>query len=97
VYTIKELGVSPPQMVHQEQPQYTAEARTKRVQGRTVLEAEVWQDGLAHNIRVLQSVGDAGLDQNAVDALRKWRFAAGVKDGEKIKVKIAVALTFRLM
>jgi len=84
-------------MTHQVQPQYTAEARTKRIQGRVVLEAEVWQDGLAHNISVLQSVGDTGLDQNAVSALRKWRFAAGVKDGKPVKVKIAVALSFRLM
>ena len=89
--------MSPPQMTHQVQPQYTADARTKRVQGRVILEAEVWQDGLAHNIRVLQSVGDTGLDQNAIAALRKWRFAPGVKDGQPVKVRIAVAMNFRLM
>lgn len=97
VYTIKEPGVSPPQMVHQVQPQYTAEARTNRTQGRVILQAEVWPDGLPHNIEILKSIGDAGLDQNAIAALRQWRFAAGGKDGQPVKVRIAVALSFRLM
>lgn len=97
VYTIKEPGVSPPQMVHQVQPQYTAQARTNRTQGRVILQAEVWSDGLPHNIEILKSIGDAGLDQNAIAALRQWRFAAGTKDGQPVKVRIAVALSFRLM
>jgi serine/threonine-protein kinase len=97
VYTIKEPGVSPPQMVHQVQPQYTAQARTNRTQGRVILQAEVWPDGLPHNIEILKSIGDAGLDQNAIAALRQWRFAAGAKDGQPVKVRIAVALSFRLM
>jgi serine/threonine-protein kinase len=96
VYTIKEPGVSPPQMVHQEQPQYPEEARAQRLQGSVILEAEVWQDGVAHNIRVLQSLSGA-LDQSAIAALRKWRFAPGVKDGQAVKVKIAVQLQFKLM
>jgi len=97
VYTIKEPGVSPPQMVHQVQPQYTAEVRTNRIQGRVILQAEVWPDGLPHNIEILKSIGDAGLDQNAIVALRQWRFAAGAKEGQPVKVRIAVALSFRLM
>ena len=77
VYTIKEPGVSPPQMVHQVQPQYTAEARKNRTQGRVILQAEVWPDGLPHNIQVLKSIGDAGLDQNAIAALRAVAFRGG--------------------
>ncbi len=96
VYSIKEPGVSPPQMVHQEQPQYPEEARAQRLQGSVILEAEVWQDGVAHNIRVLRTLSDA-LDQSAIAALRKWRFAPGVKDGQPVKVKIAVQLQFKLM
>ncbi len=41
------------------------EARDAKIQGVVLLAVEVWEDGRAHNIRVLQSLG-YGLDRVTV-------------------------------
>ncbi len=65
-----------PQVVHQEEPEYSEEARRAHAQGFVRLSIEVGLDGIAKNIRVVQSMG-MGLDENAIEAVKRWRFQAG--------------------
>jgi len=37
-----------------------------------------------------------GLDENAVKALKKWRFRPGMKDGDPIDVRLNVEVRFSL-
>jgi TonB family protein len=37
-----------------------------------------------------------GLDQNAVDAARKWKFAPATKDGRPVAVQFESTVGFRL-
>jgi protein TonB len=95
VYSAAEVDTSP-QLIHRVPPQYTESAHKAGIQGTVRLEAEIWPDGKAHNIRVVNGVGDAGLDQSAVRALSQWRFAAGRKGGQPVKVRALIDLSFRL-
>jgi hypothetical protein len=61
-----------------------------------MLKADVWTDGFAHNFRVVQSLG-YGLDQRAIDAVTKWRFRPGTKDGKPVAVVAQFEVDFRLM
>src|SRR5438309_836047 len=72
-------GVTAPTLLYRVEPEYTAEARSKGVEGVTTLYAEVTKDGSAANIRVIKSL-DPGLDAKAVAAVMQWRFQAGRKD-----------------
>jgi TonB family protein len=53
------------------------------------------QQGRARDIRVVRSVG-MGLDEKAIDAVKRWRFSPGMKDGIPVAVQVNVEVSFRL-
>ena len=95
VYNPNEVD-TPPRLLRQFRPRYTEAAHKAGVQGTVRLAAEIWPDGRAHNIRVVQSVGHADLDRNAMAALSLWEFAPGRKDGAAVKVRAVVDQSYRL-
>ena len=89
-------GVSPPRVIKKVEPEYSEEARKAKYQGTVVLAVQVWEDGRAHNIRVVRSLG-LGLDENAVQAVVQWRFVPGMKAGRPVKVAATIEVNFRLL
>jgi protein TonB len=89
-------GVSAPRLTRKIEPEYSEEARKAKYQGTVVLAVEVWPDGLAHNIRVIRSLG-LGLDEKALEAVRQWQFVPGKKDGKAVKVQASIEVNFRLL
>lgn len=88
-------GVTPPRPLKKVDPEYTEEAREGKLEGTTVVYAEIWPDGKAHNIRVARGLG-RGLDQKAVEAIEQWEFEPGKKDGNPVKVGATIEINFRL-
>jgi periplasmic protein TonB len=84
-----------PELRVQVDPEYTEKARVQRLQGAVLLSIEVWPDGLAHNVRVERGLG-MGLDERAGDAVRKWEFQPGTKDGKPVRVGCRVEVVFQL-
>jgi TonB family protein len=83
-------------LISKVEPRYSEEARQAGIEGTVVLYGEVAPDGLAHNFRVLRSMGH-GLDENAVEAVSKWRFRPGKKDGKLVTVASTFEVNFRLL
>jgi TonB family protein len=48
------------------------------------------------NVRVIRSLG-YGLDERAIEAVRKWRFKPALKDGEPVQVGSTFEVAFRLL
>lgn len=94
VYRIGD-GVSAPVPIFKVEPEYTQEARDAKLQGTVMLRVEVDQEGIPRNIEVVKQLG-LGLDENAVKALRKWRFRPGMKEGKRVRVQAVVEMAFRL-
>lgn len=88
-------SVSAPRIVYDPEPEYSEEARKAKYQGSVVLEAVISPDGYPRNLRVVNSLG-MGLDEKAVEAVRKWRFEAAVKDGHPVAVRVHIEVAFRL-
>jgi TonB family protein len=88
-------GVTAPRAVKEVRPQYTAEAMRAKIQGTVGLECVVETDGSVGEVTVTKSL-DEGLDQEAVKALRQWRFKPGTKDGKAVRVRVALEMTFTL-
>ena len=47
-------------------------------------------------MRVLHSLG-LGLDEKAMEAVKKWKFRPGYKDGKPVTVVATVEVNFRLL
>ncbi|HEY2382524.1 MAG TPA: energy transducer TonB [Terriglobia bacterium] len=88
-------GVTGPKLIYRVEPEYSEEARKARFEGVVILEAIVRRDGGVDLIHVIRSVG-LGLDQNAVDAVRKWRFRPATKNGSPVDVPVKVEVTFNI-
>jgi TonB family protein len=88
-------GVTAPTLLYKTQPQYTPEARAGKIQGTTVLYAEIGTDGAAHNLQVQRSL-EPGLDQQAIDAVSQWQFKPGQKDGVEVTVASTIEINWKL-
>jgi TonB family protein len=57
----------------------------------------VGPDGHVDKARVVRSLDTIyGLDEEALKAVKTWRFAAGRLDGQPVPVAVVVFLAFRL-
>jgi TonB family protein len=54
------------------------------------------KDGNATDIHVSRPLG-MGLDEKAIDAVKRWRFKPGYKDGKPVPVLANVQMSFRLL
>ena len=86
-----------PVPVYEERPQYTPQAMQAKVEGAVFLEAVVLTDGTVGDVSIVQSLdGTYGLDQQAVDAMKRWTFQPGTRDGEPVRVAVQVEMRFML-
>jgi len=88
-------GVSAPRAIYAPDPEYSEEARKAKYQGTVVLLTVIGPDGRVHDLRVSRSLG-MGLDQKAIEAVRKWRFEPAMKDGHPVAVQVNIEVNFRL-
>ncbi len=89
-------GVSPPSILFKVEPEYSEEARKAKFQGTVLLYVVVDEKGLPRDIKVLRPLG-LGLDQKAVEAVEKWKFTPGKKDGKPVPVQAQIEVNFRLL
>jgi TonB family protein len=71
------------------------EARKAKYQGTVVFSAIVRKDGTLDMLKMLRGIG-LGLDENAVKALRQWKFRPGMKNGVPVDVYLNVEVNFSL-
>ncbi len=89
-------GVSAPTVLFKVDPEYSEEARKAKYQGTVLLSIEVDTSGRATNIQVVRSLG-LGLDEKAIEAVKKWKFKPGIKDGKPVMVAATIEVNFRLL
>ena len=89
-------GVTAPALLSKVEPEYSEEARKAKYQGVVLLYVEVAPNGRAQNVRVLHSLG-LGLDEKAIEAVMKWKFRPGTKDGKPVTVVATIEVSFRLL
>jgi TonB family protein len=89
-------GVEPPVLRRRVEPRYTQEALKAKLQGTVVLEVVIRSDGTVGEVRILRGL-DPGLDENAVDAVRRWLFVPGKFRGRPVDIVAEVVVEFRLL
>jgi protein TonB len=90
-------GVVAPRLLKETKPAYTADAMRARIQGVVRMEAVVLPDGSVGRIRIIRSLDTTfGLDNEALAAVKRWRFAPGTLGGRAVSVLVNIELAFTL-
>jgi TonB family protein len=88
-------GVKPPRLTNNRDPEYSEQARKLGYEGTCVLTLMVDADGMPQKIKMTHPLG-LGLDDEAIKAVRQWRFTPATKDGAPVAVQINVEVSFHL-
>ena len=70
--------------------------RAAGIEGRSILQFVVGEDGAPRDLEVARSSGDEALDAAALAAVERMRFRPGTVEGRPVPVRFAVPITFRL-
>ncbi|MCL4523391.1 MAG: energy transducer TonB [Acidobacteria bacterium] len=97
VYRPGRGGVGYPECAYCPDPRFSDEARKAKYQGTVLLRIIVLPDGRATNIGIVKGLG-MGLDENAIEAVKGWRFKPAIGPGGKaVPVEVMIEVTFRLL
>jgi periplasmic protein TonB len=88
-------GVKAPILVYAPLAEFSDEARRNKYQGVCMIAVVVDAEGNTRNPQVVQALGE-GLDEKALDAVRRYKFKPGMKDGHAVPTRITVEVNFRL-
>jgi protein TonB len=90
-------GITVPKVIHEVKPTYTPEAMQARIQGSVFMTVVVLPSGDVGDVTVTESLDqEHGLDQQAVDATKQWKFEPGTLDGQAVAVEVVIQMTFTL-
>ncbi|MDR3765081.1 MAG: energy transducer TonB [Acidobacteriota bacterium] len=87
--------ITPPRLREVATPEYTPEAKKLKIEGQVTLQIVINKKGEVVDAKVVKGIGH-GLDENAVAAVKEWRYSPAEKDGEPIAVKLEVTVDFYL-
>jgi TonB family protein len=87
--------VRPARPIYTPDPIYSDKARKMKISGTVQLSLVLGIDGVPRDVKIEKGLG-YGLDENAVEAVRRWKFQPAMKDGQPIETKLYVTTTFRL-
>lgn len=88
-------GVTNPVPVLTPEAEFSDEARRAKYQGAVMVTIIVDAKGFPQNPRIVRALG-MGLDEKALEAVRRYRFKPAMKDGKPVPVVITVEVNFRL-
>jgi TonB family protein len=88
-------GVSPPVPLNFVEAEFSDEARRKNIEGVCLVTLIVDIHGNPQNLRIVRGLG-YGLDEKALEAVRKYHFKPAMKDKVPVPVMITVEVNFRL-
>src|SRR5215813_5417815 len=98
VVTSQESGQSADglKLVYRTEPEYTQDAREKKIEGTVELLATIGPNGMAQNVVVVRPLYPS-LDQRAIETLKNWRWETTTgKDGKPVTRKVGVSMVFTL-
>jgi TonB family protein len=89
-------GVSAPVAIFTPEAEFSDEARRAKYQGVCLISLIVDAQGNPQGPRVIRALG-MGLDEKALEAVRKYKFKPAMKDGRTaVPVRITIEVNFRL-
>jgi len=76
-------------------PKYPPALVSARVQGDVILYAIIRKDGSVDSIQLVKGI-EPRLDQNAMEALARWKFRPAERRGDPVELEAVVTIPFRV-
>ncbi len=95
IYVPGQDGVIAPTLIYAPDAEFSDEARRSKYQGVCLVSIIVDAHGNPQNAHVIRTLG-MGLDEKALEAIRRYRFKPATKDGKPVPVVMNVRVDFRL-
>jgi TonB family protein len=99
-------GVSAPQLVYAPDPEFTSQARKKKLGGTLAVSLTVDAAGKPQDVRVSRSLAEGlskklrpialGMDENAVKTVKEYRFEPAKFQGKPVPVETTVEISYRI-
>jgi TonB family protein len=99
-------GVTPPRIIYSVDPQFTDNARKKKLGGTCIVRMVVDTTGAPQDVHVVKSIAEGvppklrsvaqGLDEKAIEAVKQFRFKPGIYQGKAVPTEINVEVNFRI-
>lgn len=89
-------GLTPPQLIKEPDPCYPEIARRAGVGGLVVVRAIIGRDGRVNSAEVRAGIGKFGLDECALEAVKKRVYKAGELEGRPVEVISTIRVNFVL-
>ncbi len=93
---LNDLGVIPPIVERPAPLQYPAFALQQRAEGIVELNVLVDERGIVVDVTVVKGVAGLGLNQAAIENVKRRKYRPATKDGVPVKVRIPVTVRFEL-
>ncbi|HEY7402521.1 MAG TPA: energy transducer TonB [Candidatus Angelobacter sp.] len=77
------------------EPTFSDAARYEKYQGVVVLSIVVDKDGTVTDVNIVRPLG-LGLDDQAADGVKTWRFSPATRNGQPVRVLINIEVSFNL-
>ena len=93
----EDASITLPRVLEQVRPYYTPGAMEAKIQGIVWMAVVVLASGEVGEVSVTRSLDkEHGLDDEAVKAVRRWKFAPATKDGKDVAVEVTIQMAFTL-
>ena len=87
--------ITPPEVLYYTDPFYTRIAREQKIEGTVTVQGAFDAKGCMKVVRIVKTIG-FGLDENALGALRFWRFSPAKRNGEFVDAIAQIDIDFSL-
>ena len=95
IFELRDLD-EPPRPIVQLRPQYPPQARLRQQEGYVTVAFIVNAEGTVEEAAVVDAQPQDVFNQAALQAVARWRFSPGVRDGAAVAVRVRQRVEFRL-
>ena len=88
-------GVTAPRVLHAPEPEFSEYARRLKVSGNVMVYLIVGTEGVPESVRIVRPLG-LGLDEQAVKAVRGYKFSPAMENDVPVKVEMQVEVNFQI-
>jgi len=95
VHLMSEPGMVAPKQLYSPEPEFSEKARIERRHGNVDIDLVVGTDGWPRDLQIACSSAP-DFNDNAIAAVRQWKFAPATKDGIPVPVEVVLEVSFKL-